>query len=187
LQHRLYCRDITSGPAGQHGNTMTFEKGTQLMATDFSFSTMLQHLEAGTALPRSADSPTEEHMRTVMRAYIDNINNPQPDFEATYLTPDRTGEDPVGSRPADLGDATQGFAQAMERLIDVPFTPKKAELISPISFSVGNRAAMAFKFWAEVDGRNISIDIVDVMTFDESGKICNIMAHWGMENVTLLD
>jgi hypothetical protein len=51
-------------------------------------------------------------MRTVMRAYIDNINNPQPDFEVAYLAPDRTGEDPVGSRPADLGDAAQGFAQA---------------------------------------------------------------------------
>jgi hypothetical protein len=38
-----------------------------------------------------------------------------------------------------------------------------------------------------VDGRNISIDIVDVMTFDESGKTSDFMANWGMANVALLD
>ncbi|MEU9352413.1 hypothetical protein AB0D65_15695 [Streptomyces griseoloalbus] len=58
----------------------------------------------------------------------------------------------------------------MKQLLDVPFTPKKAELTAPISFSLGNKAAMAFKLWAEVDGRNISIDIIEVMTFDESGR-----------------
>jgi steroid delta-isomerase len=46
---------------------------------------------------------------------------------------------------------------------------------------------MAFRLFAEMDGCNISIDIIDVMTFDESGKICDFMAYWGVENVALLD
>jgi hypothetical protein len=72
----------------------------------------------------------------------------------------------------------------LERLLDVPFNPERAELVAPIRFSMENRAAMAFKPWAEVDGCNIAID---VMTFGESGKISKPMAYWRPENVTLLD
>jgi steroid delta-isomerase len=164
-----------------------YEKDEWIMATDFSFSAMLRHLDAGTTLARAAGSPTEEHMRKVMEGYIDNINNPSPEFAAKYMAEGRTGEDPVGSRPSGIGNEAQDFTEGLKRLIDVPFTPKRAELIAPVTFSVGRKAAMAFKFWAEVDGRNISIDIIDVMTFNESGKICDTMAYWGMENVTVLD
>lgn len=160
---------------------------TQIMTADFSFSTLMRHLDAGTSPTVPAGIPSQEHMRAVMESYIENINNPHPEFRARHIAETGTGEDPVGSRPSDTAEGVQHFAQALERLIDVPFTPKKAELISPISFSLGNKAAMAFKFWAEVDSRNVSIDIIDVMTFDETGKICNIMAYWGVENVTLLD
>ncbi|MFJ6062657.1 hypothetical protein ACIQHU_06410 [Streptomyces tendae] len=157
------------------------------MTTDFSFGKLMRHLTAGTELPRPAGLPTEEHMRKAIEGYIDNITNPDPDYAAKYLAVPRTGEDPVGTKPITLRGSVQDQLDEMKQLLDVPFTPKRAELTAPISFSLGNQVAMAFTLWAEVDGHNISIDIIEVMTFDEAGKICDQMAYWGVENVTVLD
>jgi len=157
------------------------------MATNFSFSALLRHLDAGTLPNRSPSSPTEEHMRKVMEAYVANIGKADPEFAAKYMAEGLTLADPVGSDPLAGSNTQESVSEVLSRLIDVPFTPQRAELISPIRFSLENQAAMAFKFWAEIGGRNISIDIIDVMTFDASGKICDIRAYWGIENVTLLD
>ncbi|MEU1213388.1 hypothetical protein ABZ424_13310 [Streptomyces sp. NPDC005790] len=162
-------------------------KGTQNMATEFSFGKLMQHLTSGAALSRSETLPSEEHMCKAVQGYIDNITNPDTDYAATYLAVPRTGEDPVGTKPMTIRGSGQDQLEEMKQLLDVPFITKRAELTAPISFSLGNQAAMAFKLWAEVDGRNISIDIIEVMTFDASGKICDQMAYWGVENVTLLD
>lgn len=157
------------------------------MATDFSFGKLMRHLTSGAALPRPAGLPTEEHMRNAVQGYIDNLNKPDPNYAAKYLAVPRTGQDPVGTKPMTYRGGGRDVLDEMKQLLDVPFTPKRAELTAPISFSLGNTAAMAFKLWAEVDGHNISIDIIEVMTFDESGKICDQMAYWGVENVTVLD
>ncbi len=157
------------------------------MATEFSFGKLLPHLTSGTPLDRPANLPTEEHMRKAIEGYIDNITNPDPDYAAKYLAVPRTIQDPVGTKPITLRGNGEESLDEMKQLLDVPFTPKRAELTAPISFSLGNTAAMAFKLWAEVDGRDLSIDIIEVMTFDESGKICDQMAYWGVENVTVLD
>jgi len=157
------------------------------MTTNFSFSALLKHIDEGTSPVRLASSPTELHMREVMQAYVANIGKGDAGFAEKYLAENLTGADPVGSDPLENGGDSETMAQALSRLIDIPFTPKKAELISPVSFSLENQAAMAFKFWAEVGGRNITIDIIDVMTFNAAGKICDIRAYWGFENVTFLD
>jgi steroid delta-isomerase len=157
------------------------------MSTNFSFSTMLRHLDAGTNLDRPASAPTETHMRSVLEAYVANIGVNDPDFSARYMATDLTGEDPVGAMNESSGSGGGPIAEVMAGLIDVPFTPHRAELTGPVRFTLGNKAAVPFKLWAQVDGRNISIDIIDVMTFDEDGKICDFRAYWGMDNVTVLD
>ncbi|MEV5516276.1 hypothetical protein AB0L50_25750 [Streptomyces flaveolus] len=167
--------------------TELITKETQSMTTEFSFGKLMQHLTSGTDLSRPAGLPTEEHMRKAVQGYIDNLNNPDPDYAAQYLAVPRTGEDPVGTKPVTISGSWDDVMDQMKDLVDVPFTPKRAELTAPISFSLGNKAAMAFTLWAEVDGRNISIDIIEVMMFDASGKVCDQTAYWGVENVTVLD
>jgi steroid delta-isomerase len=135
------------------------------MTTEFSFGKLMRHLTSGTELPRPAGLPTEEHMRKAVQGYIDNLNNPDPDYVAKYLALPHTVEDPVGAKPMNVS-SWDDVQDQMKDLIDVPFIPKRAELTAPISFSLGNKAAMAFTLWAEVDGRDISIDIIEVMTFD---------------------
>jgi steroid delta-isomerase len=46
---------------------------------------------------------------------------------------------------------------------------------------------MSFRVFAEVEGRSITIDIVDVMTFNDAGKIADVKAYWGAENISVVN
>jgi steroid delta-isomerase len=164
-------------------------KGTHDMYTDFSFGKLLRHHDSAEAITRPAGSPTEEHMRAVCEGYIANLNAPDPAYAENYFAVPRSVEDPLGTKPITLQGGVGGQDQldAMDELLDVPFTPLRAEQTAPVSLSLGNKAALPFKLWAEVDGRTLTIDIVDVFTFDEDGRICDQWAFWGVENVTFLD
>jgi steroid delta-isomerase len=157
------------------------------MYTDFSFGMLLRHHDGVAAITRPAGFPTEEHMRKALEGYIANLNAPDPDYAETYLAAPRTIEDPFGIEPVSLSGTGQEQRDAMSQLIDVPFRPLKAEITAPVSLSLGNKAALPFKLWAEVDGRTLTIDIVNVFTFDEDGRICDQWAFWGVDNVTYLD
>jgi steroid delta-isomerase len=186
------CRFLLNTEATSSSTQITVEhhriERNQIMVTEFSFSAALRHLDEGTRPVKDTAFPTEEHMRKAMQGYIDNIGpTPLPGFAENYLAAVRTGQDPVGTAPLNMGADPANPLGGLEKLLDVPFKPQRAELLSPISFSLSNKAAMSFRLFAEVDGRNLSIDIIDVMTFDENGKICDFMAYWGQENITLLD
>ncbi|MEV0688481.1 nuclear transport factor 2 family protein [Nocardia sp. NPDC050378] len=146
------------------------------MSEEFDLSAIVATLAEG----RQAASPAREHMLAVMQKYIDNLNDPDPAFFSDNFSENYRYEDPVGA-------GVLCSAAMAERFDPRFFTIKSGELISPISMSMGNSAAMAFRVFADVDGRNISIDIVDVMTFDAAGKIADVKAYWGVENITLID
>lgn len=162
---------------------MTDDK-SRSWAGKFTWSKLMAALaHEGAASELTSGGPSEEHMKDVMERYVANINNPEPDFYSTAFADPYTIEDPIGTG---LLNISRGSILDHD-LFDVPFTPKKAELIAPVRTTFANSAAMAFKFWAEVDGRDITIDIIDVMTFDADGKIVHIDAHWGMNNIRLVD
>jgi hypothetical protein len=74
------------------------------MVTEFSFSSMLRHLDAGTQPVKDATFPSEEQMRKAMQGYIDNIGpSPVKGFAENYLADVRTGQDPVGTVPLKMG------------------------------------------------------------------------------------
>ncbi|MCF6800087.1 hypothetical protein P4689_24870 [Priestia megaterium] len=128
-------------------------------------------------------APTPEHMRKAMQSYIDMINKNYHEGTHNLFADNYTLEDPFGTKALTISN---GFTEKDLEDEDVQFIPKKAELISPISTSYGNQAAMAFKLWMDVRGQEITIDIIDVMTFDESGKIIEVVAHWGRDNVKIM-
>jgi steroid delta-isomerase len=156
------------------------------MYTDFSFGKMFRHVDTGEAINRPTSSPTEAHMREALEGYVANIGVEDPEYAKTYFSSPRELSDPFGTKPMIIGDSASDALGQIGQLLDVPFTPVKAELTAPVSLSLGNKAAVPFRLWAEVDGRKLTIDIVDVMTFDNEGKICEILAFWGLDNVTFL-
>ena len=129
-------------------------------------------------------TPTPEQMRKAMQSYIDIINQNYHEGTRNLFADQYTLEDPFGTKAVTISNENRG--ESLEDK-EVRFTPKKAELISPISIAYGNQAAMAFKLWMDVGGQEVTIDIVDVMTFDESGKIIEVAAHWGRDNVSLIN
>lgn len=130
------------------------------------------------------DGITETYMRTVMQNHIDMINKETAVSTSLYYADDIVVEDPYG---ATRFKGKEGQRQGFRQMADVSFIPQKAELVAPISTSYGNKAAMAFKLYAQIDGHDVTIDIIETMTFNDAGDITERIAYWGKENVTLLD
>jgi steroid delta-isomerase len=134
--------------------------------------------------PAPTDLPTQEHMVKAMHSYIDIINGKQPEGAQSLFADNFTLEDPIGTK---LWSIIKEYPTDFMEEEGVKFTPLRAELVSPVSTTYSNQAAMAFKLYMNVGGQEISIDIVDVMTFDEAGKIVAVQAYWGRANVTVLE
>ncbi|MEW1835976.1 hypothetical protein [Microbacterium sp. NPDC079995] len=156
------------------------------MYADFSFARMIRHLENGAPLTRPDGVPSEEHMRHVLEAYVASIGRSDTSFADDHFASQRVFADPVGTQPMTLGDGIESAA-VVAQLIDMPTELTRAELNGPVSVSLGNQAAVPFKLWLNLDGRDATIDIVDVMTFDGDGRITDVQAYWGVENVTFLN
>lgn len=155
------------------------------MYKEFSWKKLMEDLTQNKeTLNIPTSRPTEEYMRKVMQGHIDMINKKGNKTTASYYADNIRAEDPVGTETF-LGK--KGIAEDFAKFFDVPFIPKKAELVAPISTSFGRSAAMTFKLYAEVDGQDITIDIIEVMTFNESGEIIEQMAYWGKDNVKIMN
>jgi steroid delta-isomerase len=128
--------------------------------------------------------PTQEQMIKEMHSYIDRINGNLHEGTQNLFAENFTLEDPVGTKI--LSIAKEYHADFMEEK-GVKFTPIKAELVSPVSTTYSNQATMAFKLYMRVGEQDITIDIIDVMTFNEAGKIVEVKAYWGRDNVTVID
>lgn len=130
-------------------------------------------------------------MRDVLEGYVARLGASKADefaaFSEKYLALPRGGQDPVGSKPLRFEEGKTDFFTETAAIYDVPFIPIKGEMTAPPTFSMTNQAAMSFRLWATVDGRDLTIDIIEVMTFNADGKIIDQMAYWGADNVTFLD
>lgn len=127
-----------------------------------------------------SNSPTEKHMRSVMQSYIDNLNNKDADAIFNLYAENASCEDPVGTKPIVGNETLKHFIR--EGLSAM----KKAELVAPIRTSPGNCAAMAFSIHMDFGGQEVIIQVVDVMKFNEEGKIIELKAYWGKDDVKII-
>ena len=112
-----------------------------------------------------------------MLAYVDAMNDGDLERVLSLFAPDAEVEDPVGAPIMERN----GFAEFYRRGIEM-----KARLtpVAPPRGSHGNAAALAFTVRMESEGRMVSINSVDVATFDESGKIRTMKGYWGPEDAS---
>lgn len=121
---------------------------------------------------------TEDHNRAALQAYIDNFNAGDGAGLAALFADDARIEDPVGGTTIVEGrvaidDFYKGAVDVVERL----------ELAAPIRTSHGASAAMAFDIHMQVEGQPMLIRVIDVMTFDDEGKIVDMKAYHGPGDV----
>lgn len=117
--------------------------------------------------------PTEEDMKAALQAYIDAFNAKDAEALVSLFAEDAILEDPFGSEPIQGKEAIAAFYRRGVRVVT------KMMLVAPIRGSHGNAAAMAFDFEMDLRGRKVSARAIDVMEFDEAGKVSRMRAYWG--------
>lgn len=121
---------------------------------------------------------TEESMKIAMQKYIDGFNKKDAKLLISLFSKNCRIEDPVGGKNIVEGkDAISKFYQQAITMVD------RLELVAPIRGSQSNFAAMAFKIFMPIEEKNYTISVIDVMEFDESGKIIDMKAYHGSSDM----
>lgn len=119
--------------------------------------------------------PEPDRIRAAVRRYLDTVATGTAAEIAALYHPDATLEDPVGS-PAHTGRAAiEKFYSPLES------ARRRTELLS-LRVSGGN-AAFSFRVVTETGGKTITVEPIDVMTFDEDAQITGMRAFWSPDDV----
>lgn len=124
------------------------------------------------------DNPRESRMRSVMQAYIDGFNSALGESLAALFADHARIEDPVGG--AVIVEGRAAIDEFYRRAVEVV---DRLELVAPIRTSQSNFAAMAFDIHLRFDGKPTCIRAIDVMEFDDTGKIIGMKAFHGPGDV----
>lgn len=125
-------------------------------------------------------TPTEEHMTNVMQSYINYLNTQDAEGISNLYADNAVIIDPIGAEPITGNESIKNFVK--EGLSAM----KKAELVAPIRTSPGNSAAMAFTIHMDFGEHEVEIQVIDVMKFDEAGKVVELNAYWGKDDVKMI-
>ena len=125
---------------------------------------------------------TEEQMRASMQNYIDGFNSHDGNVLASLFADDARIEDPVGGPTIVEGRAAvDEFYRLGVEVVD------RLVLAAPIRGSHGSAAAMAFDIHMHSDGHPLLIRAIDVMTFNDAGKIIDMKAYHGPGDIEVSD
>jgi steroid Delta-isomerase len=125
---------------------------------------------------QSTDLRTDAIRDTVTR-YLDAIaNGTSADIVALYAD-DATLEDPVGTEPKVGRERIAAFYAALDNVRNT------TELLTVRV--AGNVAAFHFRVVTETGDRTVTIEPIDVMTFDDQARITSMRAIWSPADVAV--
>lgn len=124
-----------------------------------------------------ADDRTPAITETVNR-YIALVAGGSADELVELYAEDATVEDPVGGEVHIGRQAIHGFYSALEG------AQRECELVA--LRVAGNEAAFQFRLTVNAGGHRMLIEPIDVMAFDERGKVTAMKAYWSGADVTQL-
>jgi steroid delta-isomerase len=120
----------------------------------------------------------QSDMKAALQAYIDGFNAGDADAIMALFADNAVIEDPVGS-------PLKSRAEFEEFIRDGVRFGARLSLAAPIRGSHGNHAAMAFVVTFVQDGVRYTTNSMDVMTFDDAGKITRMNGYWGPGDVVV--
>ncbi|MFZ2527730.1 MAG: nuclear transport factor 2 family protein [Rhodococcus sp. (in: high G+C Gram-positive bacteria)] len=129
-------------------------------------------------MTNSGTAPRTELIRSTVTAYLAAVASGTADTIAALYTEDATVEDPVGSEPRAGRDAITEFYRALESM-------KTSTELFTLRVA-GNEAAFSFRVDSEAAGQTYRIEPIDVMTFDDEGRITSMRAFWSPEDMRAL-
>lgn len=119
----------------------------------------------------------QSEIKKAMQQYIDHFNANELDLLVGLFADQASLEDPVGSIPIEGSDPIRQF------YTKVVNGDTKIKLTSPICGSNSHSGAMAIEIETNVKGRSAVIRAIEVMSFDEFGKITKLQVYWGKEDM----
>jgi steroid delta-isomerase len=118
----------------------------------------------------TADAAT---IRSVVDAYTGAFGAGDKDAYVALFAPDAWVEDPVGSPRHEGHDAIAEFFTQMSTMAD----SIELQVTGPVRVAAGE-CAFPMQARPTMGGTTMCIDIIDVMTFDDAGKITSMRAFW---------
>ncbi|TSD95146.1 steroid delta-isomerase [Skermania sp. ID1734] len=121
--------------------------------------------------------PSIAEIRSAVARYVATVGTGTSADIAALYADDATLEDPVGSPPHVGREAIEKFYSQLDAVRNT------TELLTVRV--AGNTAAFLFRVVTDTGDQRISIEPIDVMTFDEQARITSMRAFWSPDDVTL--
>ncbi|MER7076892.1 steroid delta-isomerase [Saccharopolyspora kobensis] len=121
--------------------------------------------------------PEQSVIRDAVASYLKAVATGSAADVAALYAADATLEDPVGSDPVRGRAAITEFYTAVENM------RQDVELLA--LRIAGDSAAFHFRVRTELPDGAAEIEPIDVMTFDEAGRITGMRAFWSPEDVRI--
>jgi steroid Delta-isomerase len=120
-------------------------------------------------------APSAEDIRKTVERYIEAVATGTADDVVALYAEGATVEDPVGTEPRTTVEALREFYGVIEPL------KQTGELLT--LKIAGNSAAFHFSLVTDLGEQKLEIAPIDVMTFDDDGKITSMRAFWSQEDM----
>ncbi|MFC9786703.1 nuclear transport factor 2 family protein [Rhodococcus sp. NPDC127528] len=117
-----------------------------------------------------------DEIRSAVTKYLAAVGDGTSADVAALYAEDATLEDPVGTEPKVGRAAIQEFYSALDAV------KNKTELLS--LRVAGNTAAFHFRVITEAGEQTITVEPIDVMTFDDEARITSMRAVWSQEDIS---
>jgi steroid delta-isomerase len=128
---------------------------------------------------------TPDDMRATLERYLEMVGRGDVDGVVALFADSISVEDPVGGGPGThvVGRANVEafFRKGFERSRPAP------KSTGAIRTTAGNEAAVPFVLRLTLRGRCYDVDVVDVVTFDDEGKITSLRAFWNAAEMRPVD
>lgn len=114
-------------------------------------------------------------IRDVVEQYVKLVaTGPTEDIVALYA-PDAVVEDPIGSTPRQGHDAIREMYQTLE-------AAQRETSVDTVRV-VGSHAIVGFTLVTRFGEHKMTLSPIDVMEFDEQGRIVSMKAYWGPDDM----
>ncbi len=120
---------------------------------------------------------SNEKIREVVEAYVDLVSQGTADQVLALYADDATVEDPVGTDVRRGKDAIREFYAPLESM------EQEGRLVT--ARIAGGQAAFQFELATKAGDQTYTLSPIDVMTFDDDGKITSMKAYWGESDMVV--
>jgi len=116
-------------------------------------------------------------MKATVEAYMERHSKGDVDGIMELFADDAKAWDPVDSEPHSGAEAVRTFFAGTHAMVD----SLTLTATGPIRVA-GNWAAFPMTALSVMGDFRLEIDIIDVMTFDDDGKVSEMKAYWNMDD-----